>query len=48
MARNERWKMLMRRQLRRLVADPKAMKMLPKGALDGFIKADRAGLADKF
>ena len=32
------------RHLRRVAADPKLMMRVPKGSLDGFIKADKEGL----
>jgi hypothetical protein len=42
--RHTRWENLMRRHLRRVVADPKLLRRVPPGSLDGFIKADAAGL----
>lgn len=47
-ARKQKWEARMRRRLRAVAADPKLLKRLPRGALDGFIKADEAGEAHKY
>jgi len=45
--RKAKWESRMIRHLRRVAADPMLVKRVPKGSLDGFIKADAAGLVPK-
>lgn len=43
LARKERWEHRVIRHLKRVVADPKLMARVPKGSLDGFIRAQKEG-----